>query len=161
MRTIPTRSISTVAMRRGASMMLLLGLATGAVNLAAPAAQAAAPAGLSVSTSDGVLRTSSNAKLTYTATVTNAGTYKIKGRLVLSVPAYATYGKAADAKLDKTSATWRSPWRPARASPRPPMSSSEPSPRARCGSPPWRACTSVTHPTSWSSAPRMPTPSTV
>jgi hypothetical protein len=90
---------------RGLSTVALLAIA-GALSLAPSAQAATPPPGLSVTISDATAQTTSKATLTYTSTLTNAGTRPVTAQLVLAIPGYASYVQATGATVDKQNATW-------------------------------------------------------
>jgi hypothetical protein len=84
----------------------LASLVSLAPTVRAATPHAAAPPGLSVTISDATAQTASKATLTYTSTLTNAGTRPVTAQLVLAIPSYASYAQAPGAAVDKQTATW-------------------------------------------------------
>ncbi len=73
---------------------------------AVPAAAAPAATRLSISVSDGVSQVRDKTSVAYVATVVNAGTAPVTGRLVLEVPQYARYGRVRAATVVHRTASW-------------------------------------------------------
>lgn len=69
-------------------------------------AEAATPAGLSVSIHAGSGEVHPGDRLTYTATVRNEGTTPIAGRLVITVPDFVRVSDAGDAERAGSDTTW-------------------------------------------------------
>jgi hypothetical protein len=106
-----TRRIGLRGLRGLSAAALLPITATVSLVSLAPTAraatsQAAPPPGLSVTISDATAQTASKATLTYTSTLTNAGTRPVTAQLVLAIPSYASYAQATGATVNKQTATW-------------------------------------------------------
>ena len=90
-------------MRRAfAATILTVILAVGPMT----AAEAAAPAGLSVSIRNGSSEVHSDDRLVYTATVRNGGVSAVEGRLVITVPAFVRITDAGSADRAGVDASW-------------------------------------------------------
>ena len=83
-------------------------LAVAAALVAGPAAAAAAPVptGLSITLADGRSQVHSDQDVTYTSRITNAGSRKVTGSLVLTVPSYVKIDKTRGATLRTAGLVW-------------------------------------------------------
>jgi hypothetical protein len=86
---------------------VLVGLGLAITCLGALAAPARAQtADVSIALTDGVTDVTAGSIVTYTATVTNTGATPVAGTLVVTVPAFATYGNVGDGTVAEHDVSW-------------------------------------------------------
>ena len=150
--TARSRWVARLTAASLAALLLVGGVAVAPAQAAVEvegeaAGEAAAPAGLSVTITDGSDEVTSNTGVTYTAELTNAGSEPVTATLVITVPPFATLKAAEGGEIAApaaTDATWTVTVDPGASAS---VTASAtigaiPAP-GRCGSPRWSASISV------------------